>query len=227
MRIAQLSRELGVPFKWVEPRRVKKNSMALITVTDSEGERSVLISPRGLMRVDSKNYVQAPKERISLKRKPLQTFFTVSTKVSGWSMVLILVMFAGLTSMGILQARVVLTDSMAPNIKPGDIIISTTTDRMPPQIGDVVTYTGKRFDGTVVASFSHRIISGDTVSGFTVKGDNNVSPDVQKPKLGEIEGVLLFTIPFLGRLLNPQVLTLILISGFGLWLIVDAFRNED
>jgi hypothetical protein len=98
---------------------------------------------------------------------------------------------------------------------------------MPPQIGDVVTYTGKRFDGTVVASFSHRIISGDTVSGFTVKGDNNVSPDVQKPKLGDIEGVLLFTIPFLGRLLNPQVLTLILISGFGLWLIVDAFRNED
>jgi len=38
--------------------------------------------------------------------------------------------------------------------------------------------------------------------------------------------VVLFTIPWLGKLTNPHTLILVLLAGFGLWLIWDAFRGE-
>jgi signal peptidase I len=156
-----------------------------------------------------------------------------SAKVSRYfsrSLSLILVT-ASLAVMGALashlvDARVVLTGSMAPAIKPGDVVVAVSPQRKAPKIGDVVVYTGRRFDGTKVADFSHRIIAGDGKSGFTVKGDHNSTPDVQKPTIKDISGVVLFTIPFVGRILNPQALLLLLILGFGIWLIVDAFREE-
>jgi signal peptidase len=116
---------------------------------------------------------------------------------------------------------------MIPAINPGDLVISTSPTRMEPEKGDVVIYTGKKFDGSTVASFAHRIIGGDAVSGFEVKGDNNPDPDVQKPVLSEIEGVIFLTIPLVGKLLSPQVFILLLLCGFGIWLIVDAFRDEE
>jgi hypothetical protein len=44
MRTAELSPELGAPLKWIEPRSLKKDAMAFVTVTNEEGEKSVLIS---------------------------------------------------------------------------------------------------------------------------------------------------------------------------------------
>lgn len=126
----------------------------------------------------------------------------------------------------LVDARVVLTGSMVPAINPGDVVVAVSPQRKAPKIGDVVVYTGRRFDGTKVADFSHRIIAGDAKSGFTVKGDHNPTPDVQKPTIKDISGVVLFTIPFVGRILNPQALLLLFILGFGIWLIVDAFREE-
>jgi hypothetical protein len=57
-----------------------------------------------------------------------------------------------------------------------------------------------------------------------VKGDNNQNADVQRPLLSDIQGVVLFTIPFVGLLLTPQNLILILFTFLGLWLIFDSFR---
>ena len=37
-----------------------KDAMALITVTNKDGEQSVLVTSKGLARVDSKEYVLAP-----------------------------------------------------------------------------------------------------------------------------------------------------------------------
>jgi signal peptidase I len=227
MRTAELSPELGVPLKWIEPRSLKKDAMALVTVTNEEGEKSVLISYRGLRTVDSKDYVAAPKERVKAQRKPAQEAFAFTVKVFGWTLVSIILSFAALTTTGVIQARIVLTGSMAPSINPGDVVITTSADHMRPKIGDIVTYTGKRFDGSKVADFTHRIVAGDANTGFTVKGDHNPTPDVQKPTLKDIDGVVLFTIPLIGKLLSPQIFMLLLIAGFGVWLIVDAFRSED
>ena len=227
MLTAELQGELGVPLRWVQPGKVNRGSMALITVSNSVGEKSVLISNKGLMVVDSKNYVVAPKERIKPTAHPIRHALKVSSKVAAWSLVAFLLSFSLLNVSGLVKSQVVLTGSMIPAINPGDMVISTTPDKKVPEIGDVVVYAGKKFDGSKVASFAHRIIGGNATTGFEVKGDNNPDPDTQKPVLSEIEGVVLFTVPFVGQILNPQVLILLLLCGFGLWLIVDAFREEE
>jgi hypothetical protein len=227
MLTAELSKELGAPLRWVEPPKTKRNAMALVTVSNTSGEKSVLISSRGVMVVDSKNYVLAPKERMKQPSRPIRAAFKLSGKVAAWSLIAFLLSFSLLNVSGLIKSQIVLTGSMSPAINPGDMVISTTPDKKAPQIGDVVVYAGKKFDGSKVASFAHRIIDGNATTGFTVKGDNNPDPDTQKPVLSEIEGVVLLTIPFVGQLLNPQVFVLLLLVGFGIWLIVDAFRDEE
>jgi len=227
MLTANLDVELGAPLRWVEPPKTKRNAMALVTVSNTAGEKSVLISSRGVMVVDSKNYVLAPKERMKQPSHPIRAAFKLSGKVAAWSLIAFLLSFSLLNVSGLIKSQIVLTGSMSPAINPGDMVISTAPDKKAPQIGDVVVYAGKKFDGSKVASFAHRIINGNATTGFTVKGDNNPDPDTQKPVLSEIEGVVLLTIPFVGQLLNPQVFVLLLLVGFGIWLIVDAFREEE
>ncbi len=224
MKTAELSNLLGVPINWLEPSKTKRDAMALITVTTNNKEKSVLISPRGLMQVDAKNYVLAPQER---KGKQISTFTKVvnrSFRIATWSLLSILSISTILLVTNVAQARVVLTDSMSPAIEPGDVVISVGANLKSPKVGDVVTYIGKKFDGTPVAPFTHRVIGGDLTSGLVVKGDNNENADVQRPALNDLQGVVLFTIPIVGLLLTPQNLTLILFAFFGLWLIFDSFR---
>ena len=224
MKTAELSNLLGVPINWLESSKTKRDAMALITVTTNNKEKSVLISPRGLMQVDAKNYVLAPQER---KDKQISTFTKVvnrSFRIATWSLLSILSISTILLVTNVVQARVVLTDSMSPAIKPGDVVISVGANLKSPKVGDVVTYVGKKFDGTPVAPFTHRVIGGDLTSGLVVKGDNNENADVQRPALNDLQGVVLFTIPIIGLLLTPQNLTLILFAFFGLWLIFDSFR---
>ncbi len=221
-----LNSRLGAPLGWVHgyPSR---DAMTLVTVSNGQGEKSVLISSRGIRVVDSTEYVLAPRERVIAKRNPVKDALQISTKVAGWLVVSILLLFTCANVAGLVDSRVVLTGSMIPSINPGDLVISASPTRLKPDKGDVVIYTGKKFDGTTVASFAHRIIGGNAVSGFEVKGDNNPNPDVQKPVLSEIEGVVFFIIPLVGKLLSPQVFILLLLCGFGIWLIVDAFRDEE
>jgi signal peptidase len=204
-----------------------RDAMTLVTVSNGMGERSVLISSRGIREVDSTEYVLAPKERVIAQRHPVRDALQFTSKVAGWVMVSMLLVFTGANVTGLVDSRVVLTGSMVPAINPGDLVISASPNRLAPEKGDVVIYTGKKFDGSTVASFAHRIIGGDAVNGFEVKGDHNPDPDVQKPVLSEIEGVVFLTIPLVGKLLSPQVFILLLLCGFGIWLIVDAFRDEE
>jgi signal peptidase I len=226
VKTVSLVKALGVPLQWKSEASIR-NAMTLITVSSSEGEKSVLISSRGLQLVKASDYVMAPKERIISTSNKIKDKFALATKLSGWALVSIMIAFAGLSTIGLVDGRVVLTESMSPSINAGDVVIAVPPDRKSPEIGDVVVYTGKKFDGTTVAPFAHRIIGGDSANGFVVKGDNNPEADVQKPKVADIEAVVLFTIPLLGKLLSPQVLILILVAVFGIWLIVDAFRDEE
>jgi len=224
MRTAEISELLSIPIKWIEPKKTKRDAMALITVTSGNSEKSVLISPRGLMQVDANNYVLAPEERADLKKSIFTQIVKRLIQIATWSMLTCLAMFTIVLATDTTQARVVLTDSMSPTIKPGDVVISVSPKLKSPKVGDVVTYVGRKFDGTPVASFTHRIVGGNPRSGLIVKGDNNQNADVQRPLLSDIKGVVIFTIPFVGLLLTPQNLTLILFTFFGLWLIFDSFR---
>jgi signal peptidase len=168
----------------------------------------------------------APKvQSEDLKKKYLGAKKAMS--FSGYMIAILLMIFAGLSFAGNVKARIVLTGSMAPAISTGDVILTVPISRKEPKIDDVIAYQAKRFNGENVAVFSHRIIGGDIENGFIVKGDANKSPDPQKPKAEDILGVVFFVIPFIGNLLTPKALFLLVPSIFGVWLILDAMKNVE
>ena len=224
MRSANLHELLGVPIEWIEPRKTKSDAMALITVTKNKLEHGILITPRGLMQVDSKNYVISPlnnsKQQVSIMKKTR----LIVTKTFTAIILLVLAALSLLITTHVVQAKIVLTESMQPVINPGDLLISVSPGLISPQTGKVVIYTGKKFDGTVVASFAHRVIGGDEKSGYIVKGDANDQADVQRPTLSEIEGVVLFNVPKVGLLLNPKTMSLLLVFLLGIWFVAKGAR---
>jgi signal peptidase I len=149
--------------------------------------------------------------------------------ISAIAYTLVVVLFAAVALLGltgILSMRVVLTNSMEPNIMPGDVIVTVSDNFRSPQVGDVVVYTAKNFDGKPIAPFAHRIIGGDAETGWVVKGDNNAEADVQHPTSVDIESVTVGVIPQIGKFLNVQFLLLFALLIFGIWLIVDGVRTK-
>jgi len=221
-----ISRLLGVPLEWYHSKG-HGDALALVTVSNGKEERTALISSTGFMLVTAKDYVIAPKERAVASKTPVKSAIHFGLKTVGWSMVALFLATSALTFAKVIDTRVVLTGSMVPTINPGDVIFTAPVSRISPKINDVVVYSGKRFDGTPVAPFAHRIIGGSPLAGFEMKGDANTEADVQRPKLSEIEGVVFLKVPFVGKLLQPQTMMLLLLSGFGVWLIIGAFRDEE
>jgi signal peptidase len=201
--------------------------MTLITVSDGASEKSLLISQRGMISVDADNYLRAPKERLRPKKQGRREIMAAGMQGAGWFFAAVLLSFVALTTTGIISAQVILTGSMEPALSPGDVVIELSADRKSPQVGDIVTYVGKRIDGSTVGTFTHRVIGFDEKNNLITQGDNNPSPDTQRPTTEDLVGVALFSIPMVGSLLSPKMLMMFLLSGFGIWLIVDAFRNED
>jgi signal peptidase I len=203
------------------------SSQILVTISNSDGEKTVYISKDQMMESKAKYFVQTPPERIvSGLDKWLRMAFS-TFKLSGYVGAIALLTLSLFTFTGVVKARVVLTGSMEPVISIGDIILTTPPSRLEPKQGDVVAYVAKRFDGSPVGVFSHRIIGGNIREGFIVKGDANPAPDVQRPKLDDIEGVVFYTIPFLGRLLAPRTLLILIPLIIGFWLIMDALKNNE
>jgi signal peptidase I len=222
----ELSLGLGIPLS-LDFKDSPQDAMTLITVSDGESEKSLLISPRGMINVDADSYLRAPKERLRPKRQGRKEIVAAGLQGAGWFFAAILLSFVALTTTGIISAQVILTGSMEPALAPGDVVIELSADRKSPQVGDIVTYVGKRIDGSSVGTFTHRVIGFDEKNNLITQGDNNPTPDTQHPTKEDLVGVALFSIPMIGSLLSPKMLMMLLLAGFGLWLIVDAFRNED
>jgi len=108
MKTAELSNLLGAPINWQEPYFTKRDAMALITVTRNNTEKSVLISPRGLMQVDSDNYVLAPKERNQKKVSYLRRITAQIIKITSWIILSLLTIASISLITNTTQARVVL-----------------------------------------------------------------------------------------------------------------------
>jgi signal peptidase I len=211
---------------WIEGGTRDPDSKILLTISNLQGEHTALITPNEIAHSKAKMFVQAPPERIITKSQRKQQRYANIVRMIGYVLSTILISFSVFSVTGYVKARVVLTGSMAPTIKAGDVVILIPTKHKAPKIGDVVAYTGRRFDGSSVGTFTHRIIDGDPVKGFTVKGDANPSPDVQKPKLADISGIVIFAIPFIGHLLTPKALLIFVPLIFGLWLVIDALRKD-
>jgi signal peptidase I len=109
--------------------------------------------------------------------------------------------------------------SMQPTLQPGDLVL--TSAQADYAIGDLIAYhvpQGAAAAGSVVV---HRIIGGDPVSGFVVKGDNNGTPDPWYPKARDVVGRMWASVPGVGRVLlsfrTPLVLAMTVGAVAGLW----------
>ena len=212
---------------WVAGKSLYPQSNILVTLISPSGEQTALISQEHIIEINPSFLVEPP---IAVQTEIKAEKFSKLGKflsIAGYSAAIALMIFASLSFTGNIKARIVLTGSMEPSISPGDVIITAPIENKEPHINDVIAYQAKRFNGENVAVFSHRIIDGDLENGFIVKGDANKSPDPQKPKAEDILGVVLFTIPFIGNLLTPKALFLLLPCLFGLWLIMDAMKNVE
>lgn len=201
------------------------NQHILLTVSTNLGEASYLVTNERAYETKAREFVQAPRERIEVKRNPRINALLKYAQFVGYGMLVVLVLFTAFSFTGAFKSRVVLTGSMAPAINPGDIVITVPVKERILQKGDVVTYQARRFNGEGVGVFTHRIIGGDSKSGFLVKGDSNPSPDIQKPKTSDILGLVVFRIPFLGHLITPRALAILIPTIIGLWLVIDSILS--
>jgi signal peptidase len=212
---------------WLEGNSSYADSNILITVASTVGERTAHILGKSVTELDASQLVDPTPSVESTSTGRNHSSAKNALTITGYLLAIFLLAFSALSFSGVTKARIVLTGSMEPAISPGDIIITTPITHKMPKVGDVVAYQAKRFNGEAVAVFSHRIIGGDIENGFVVKGDANKTPDSQKPKAADILGVVLFVIPFIGNLLTPKALLLLIPCLFGLWLIMDAMKNVE
>ena len=212
---------------WIDSGYSTPDSNILVTITTISGEESAFISNGKVVQLNQSLLMEAPVAPVNATQSKRFQSLGKALTVSGYAVAIVLLLFSALSFTGTVKARIVLTGSMAPAINTGDVILTTPVTRKEPKIGDVIAYQAKRFNGQSVAVFSHRIIGGDINSGFIVKGDSNKSPDTQKPKRGDILGVVIFVIPYIGNLLTPKALFLLVPCLFGFWLILDAMKNVE
>ena len=107
----------------------------------------------------------------------------------------------------------VLSGSMEPAVKTGAVVVVKPAPEY--KIGDIITFTNT---GDARMPVTHRIVAIDNSNGeqsFITKGDANEEADSRKVALNDIIGKLLFSIPFLGYVLEflkqPQGFLLVIV----------------
>lgn len=211
---------------WVEGKSQFSDSKVLVTISNANGERTVLITPTDIAPTKSKLFVQAPPERIATPTQARNNRINNAMKFLGYALSAVLISFSVLSASGFMKARIVLTGSMEPVISPGDIVLLAPAPRTQPKLGDIAAYTARRFSGESVGIFTHRIIGGDPVNGWIMKGDANPSPDIQKPKAADMNGVVFFVVPWIGKLMSPKMLMILIPVVVGIWLIIDTLKGD-
>lgn len=93
------------------------------------------------------------------------------------------------------RAYVITTDSMKPNLNIGDIIIIQKTKNDDLNVKDIVTYR----ISIDTERITHRIVD-KTNDIYITKGDNNKLEDKIIVKYENIEGKVIFKIPFIGKI---------------------------
>ena len=114
------------------------------------------------------------------------------------------------------EVKIVLAGSMEPAIKTGSVVV--IKPELNYKIGDIITF-GK--DTKKDIPTTHRIVETRAISGkmlYTTKGDANGDPDAREVREKEIIGKAIFSIPYLGYMLDFAKKPI----GFALIIIVPA-----
>lgn len=123
---------------------------------------------------------------------------------------------------GKLEIKIVQSGSMEPTIKTGSLAVIRPNDTY--KEGDIITF-GKDTKKNVPTT--HRIIATRVESGitiYTVKGDANNSPDPTEVRQSEIIGKVIFSVPYLGYIMDfaKKPLGFVLLIGLpALYIVYD------
>lgn len=101
---------------------------------------------------------------------------------------------------GNIKAKIVKSGSMEPAIKTGGLVFIIPASSY--NVGDVITF-GK--DTKTQIPTTHRIVSiegSGPLRTFTTKGDANDAPDSTPTRLSDINGKVIFSLPYLGYVLD-------------------------
>lgn len=212
---------------WISRGDAPADSNVLVTLSNAGGEKTVLVTPTVIVDSSAKLFVSTPPERVPGPHEAKIRGLKLVLTYFGYAGIALMVTFSALSASGIMKARIVLTNSMEPAISPGDIVLTMSPERLAPKIGLVAAYQGRRFDGSPVGVFSHRIIDGNAEQGWVMKGDNNPGPDTQTPKNDDILGVVFFVIPFVGKFLTKEAIMIMAPLGVAIWMAIDTLRGSD
>lgn len=125
-----------------------------------------------------------------MKIKPLNIVFNILAIIT-----VLAGAFVCFNILGGARGYSVITDSMAPNIKKGDVVFVRKADFNSLNEGDIVTVAFA--DGS--GYFTHRITKIDhEIGAFRTKGDANQSEDPQPSQSEQIVGKLWYSVPLLG-----------------------------
>lgn len=159
-----------------------KDAMALSTIIQ------MLIPLYIYMKIEeAEDYrnVFSHKEKVKLSEKIINGFY------------MLFILFIAIFSLGLLPYYpiVVLSDSMYPDIKRGDIVICEKTVFEKVDVSDIIVYSLN--DNSII----HRVIEiNHRADGIYLKtqGDNNNTPDPKAVTTSQIKAKVIFTIPKLG-----------------------------
>ena len=140
-----------------------------------------------------------------------------------------------------------LTESMKPNIEPGDIIVLKKISEDNVEEGDIISFynyaRGTDHGGNIVwvkIRIVHRIIEiDDTTGAYITQGDNNSSVDTIYDANGNIVdltyeqviGGYVFRVPFVGKVVtslrNPMLIGLLIVNIGIVVVIVKLVKKKD
>jgi signal peptidase I len=128
------------------------------------------------------------------------------------------VALAILIGTGLVNARVVLSDSMEPVFFKNDVVFGLSW--VTPLPGDIAIYQERDINGKIQQDVVHRVITVSQAGEYMFKGDNNQSADALMVAKDDVRGTVVLSLPAIGSLLNPVgALVVVGIVG-GLWALV-------
>lgn len=121
---------------------------------------------------------------------------------------------------------VVMTASMTPAIVPGDVVVVADRDPATISEGDVITFTR----GSNEVPVTHRVttvIERTDGLAFETKGDANSDPDASHVPAGNVVGMVILTIPYIGYVIQftntPYGFIVLVVAPIGLFVISEMW----
>lgn len=124
---------------------------------------------------------------------------------------------------GLVNARVVLSDSMEPVFFKNDVVFGLSW--VTPQPGDIGIYQQRDINGVAQQDVVHRVVTVSQAGEYLFKGDNNQSADALMVAKSDVKSTVVLSLPGIGSLLNlGGALAVVGVIG-GIWALVFGVQT--